>query len=100
MLEENLKEGIKVRIARDISKTKNSFDANSTMRAMADGITQYYVEHVRNKEAYGLSYTKVPIIHGFNWHPADLIWDEEPGLDDISLQGEKQTFDVNELRAL
>lgn len=97
MLPENMKVGLSVRISHNIDRTHERVKSTNEMLLMKGDGNYYPIERIRDHSSSSNT-IKVAVVNGYLWHPHDLIWDDEPGVEDVSLKGKKETFDVNELR--
>ncbi|MDX1806230.1 MAG: hypothetical protein R3267_04335 [Paenisporosarcina sp.] len=86
------KPGMLVRISKDITKTKHRFSLTTEMKRIAGDRNLYPIIMVDTE-----GWKEGIHVKGFLWHPDDLIWDDDPGVEDVSLAGKKYTFDPNEL---
>lgn len=88
MKEKKFRSGQKIRIKKDISKTKRYYDSTSEMHRMADEQTTYTIESVNasgDRVYFG----------GFVWHPDDLILGDDPK--PLPLKKTNILFDPSEL---
>jgi len=93
MNQEDIKEGLRVSISSDISKTSRCFGSNNEMERMATTGEKYRIQSVQEEEQFG----RCPIIRTFIWHPDDIICEEDLDINDIIIKGEKVIFNPNEL---